>query len=71
MSDTLHITFTGLHSTEIARQRRALDIFMRNAEIRARYRELRGRGMSAGDSKAELARIYNLAETTIHTILWP
>ncbi len=71
MTDTLTITFTGLHSTEIARQRRALDIHMRNIEIRARYREMRGRGMSAGDAKSDLAKIYNLSIQTIHNILWP
>ncbi len=71
MSDTLHITFTGLHSTEIAKQRRALDLHMRNIEVRARYREMRGRGMTAGDAKAALAETYNLAEATIHSILWP
>ncbi len=71
MSDALHITFTGLHSTEIARHRRLVDIHMRNIEIRARYREMRGRGFSAGDSKAALAEAYHLAIDTIHSILWP
>lgn len=71
MSDALHITFTGLHSTEIARHRRVLDIHMRNCEIRAKYREMRGRGMSAGDAKADLAELYHLSESAIHSILWP
>jgi len=71
MSEALNITFTGLHSTEIAKQRRALDLLLRNIEIRARYRELRGRGMSAGDAKGDLAELYNLSEATIKAILWP
>ena len=71
MSDAIHITFTGLHSTEVAKQRRALDIHMRNIEVRAKYREMRGRGMTAGDAKAKLAELYHLSESAIHDILWP
>jgi len=71
MSDPLTISFTGLHSTEIAKQRRTLDIHMRNMDVKAKYRELRGRGLSAGDAKAELAEGYHLAETSIHSVLWP
>ncbi len=71
MTDALHITFTGLHSTEIAKQRRALDLHLRNIEIRAKYREMRGSGMSAGDAKAGLAELYHLSESAIHKILWP
>ena len=71
LNDPLNISFTGLHSTEIAKQRRTLDIHMRNMEIRAKYRELRGRGLTAGDAKGELAEAYNLARDTIDSIGLP
>lgn len=70
MNDPLNISFTGLHSTEIAKQRRMLDIHMRNAEIRARFHELRGR-MNTNAAKSELSKTYSLANDTIHKILWP
>ena len=46
-----------------------LSTLMHNVEIRARYRELRGRGLTAGDAKGELAEAYHLATDTIHSIL--
>ena len=71
MNDPLTISLTGLHSTEAATLRRAIDIVLRNTEVRAKYRELRGRGITAGEAKAVLASSYNLATDTIHSILWP
>ena len=71
MSDPLTISLIGLHSTEAATLRRTIETMIRNVEIRAKYRELRGRGLTAGDAKGELAETYHLATDTIHKILWP
>jgi len=71
VNDPLTISLLGLHSTEAATLRRAIDIVLRNTEIRAKYRELRGRGITAGDAKGNLAGAYHLAPDTIHSILWP
>ncbi len=70
-NEILTIRLTGLHSTETAAFRRMLSTLMRNVEIRAKYRELRGRGLSAGDAKAELAEAYHLARDTIDSIGLP
>ena len=70
-NEILTISLIGLHSAEAATLRRLLSTIVRNVEIRARYREMRGRGLSASDAKGELADRYHLAIDTIHSVLWP
>lgn len=70
-NDHLTISLTGLHSSEAATLRRTMETLMRNVEIRSRYRELRGRGLTAGDAKDELAEAYHLARDTIDSIGLP
>lgn len=43
MSDVLSISLEGMRSDDIKRIRRALDMSLRNAEIRLRYAELQAR----------------------------
>ena len=71
MEDAVLIPLAGMHSSEIASLRRAVDVKIRNVEIRSRFRELTTGGMKASDALSELSMEYKIAESTIHKVIWP
>lgn len=69
MADALTISFHGWDSSNIARVRTALDLSLRNEQIREEYRN---RGDEKGtDTIARIAKRECLSFDAVKLILWP
>ncbi|MEL6703026.1 MAG: hypothetical protein AAFP15_01955 [Bacteroidota bacterium] len=70
-TEAIVIHVDGMHALDVRRIRDAVNLSLRNAEIRAAYWAKRKRKVPKPRALSDLAAEYSLSEDAIHSAVWP